>query len=29
MANKRPENIRAALPVVTPKGGDGDADDDA
>lgn len=29
MANKRSENIRAALPVVTPKGGDGDADDDA
>lgn len=29
MANKGPENIRAALPVVMPKGGDGDADDDA
>ena len=29
MANKRPENIRAALPAVMPKGGDGDADDDA
>ena len=29
MANKRPETVRAALPVVMPKGGDGDADDDA
>lgn len=29
MANKRLENIRAALPVVMPKGGNGDADDDA